>query len=248
MEDNLEFISKKVKEIKDVNNYSEKVNFLSHISHGIRTPLNSIMGFSKLLNIKEQTVEKQKEYIQSILKGSNLLLQFVENIIDLSQFEADRYSLKIEKFDLNQLIWEFTEDFYNNKVENNDTNTNLMIVWDSKIKNLEIETDSYLLNKSIHRIISLISVKYPIDDFEIGYRKINENSMQIFVRPVLEKLSINDFLNNYQMYEVKDDNSIDFLNYQVLLKSIEMLNGRLCFDYKRQEYSFYIPLKYTENI
>ena len=206
------------------------------------------MGFSKLLNLKVQPVDKQKKYIQGILKGSYLLLQFVENIINLSQFEADEYSLGIEKNDINQLIWEFTEDFYNNKVENNDTNTNLMIVWDSKIKNLEIETDSYLLNKSIHRIISLISVKYPIDDFEIGYRKINENSMQIFVRPVLEKLSINDFLNNYQMYEVKDDNSIDFLNYQVLLKSIEMLNGRLCFDYKRQEYSFYIPLKYTENI
>ena len=53
----------------------EKVSFLSHISHGIRTPLNSIMGFSKLLVLKKMVNPKQKEYIQGILNGSGLLLQ-----------------------------------------------------------------------------------------------------------------------------------------------------------------------------
>lgn len=93
----------------------EKISFLSHISHGIRTPLNAIMGFSKLLNFKNNSVSNQKRYVKEILKGSNLLLQFVDNVVDLSLLENNKYHLNITKFDVNQLIWEFVEHFYDKK-------------------------------------------------------------------------------------------------------------------------------------
>ncbi len=224
---------------------TERICFLSHISHGIRTPLNSIMGFSKLLALKELIDDKQKEYIQGILSGSNLLLQFVDNVIDLSQFEANNYSIRVKKYDINQMMWEFTESFYSRKIENNDTSINLMLVWDSKVKGLEIETDTRLLQKSIQRIINLVSVKYPIEEFELGYRLINNESIAIFLRPALEKLSQEDYLNEKQLYAVDEDNSFDFFNFRVLSKSVEILRGELHLSSDKQEYSFIIPLKYT---
>ncbi len=128
MKNNIKTINGKIVRENKKKYNTEKISFLSHISHGIRTPLNSIMGFSKLLVLRELIDEKQKEYIQGILNGSNLLLQFVDNIMDLSQFEANNYSLIIRKYDINQILWEFTEDFYNRKIENNDTDINLMLV------------------------------------------------------------------------------------------------------------------------
>lgn len=225
---------------------TEKVSFLSHISHGIRTPLNSIMGFSKLLALRNTLDSKQKEYVEGILNGSNLLLQFVDNIMDLSQFEANSYSVRFNRYNINQLLWEFTEEFYNHRIENHDTHINLMLVWDSKLSDFEIETDSYLLKKALKRIISLVTNKFPIVEFEMGYR-INEDDINIFVRPLKEKLSLDDFLKEQQLYSVDDGNSFDYFNYKVLEKSVSMLGGKLDMDSSNQEYLFSIPITGNQN-
>ncbi len=247
MKNNIKTINGKIVRENKKKYNTEKISFLSHISHGIRTPLNSIMGFSKLLVLRELIDEKQKEYIQGILNGSNLLLQFVDNIMDLSQFEANNYSLIIRKYDINQILWEFTEDFYNRKIENNDTDINLMLVWDTKVKNLEIETDSMLLKKALRRIINLVSVKYPVVEFELGYRITENKYLNIFVRPAKEKLSADDFLTEHQSYSIDEDNSFDYFNYKVLSGSASMLGGELTMDSENQEFSFVIPIKYERN-
>lgn len=226
---------------------SERISFLSHISHGIRTPLNAIMGFSKLLALNEPINRKQEEYIQSILNGGNLLMQFVDNILDLSQFEANNYFLRVNTYNINQIIWEYTEGFYNYKIENNDTDICLILIRDSKVKNLEIETDSDLLKKSIQRLINIVSKKYPICQYELGYRNIDKSYVSIFIRPVLEKLNSCDLLNKHQLCSINNDDSFDFFNYKVLLESVKKLGGELGSDQDKQEYSFCIPLKFKRN-
>lgn len=226
---------------------SERLSFLSHISHGIRTPLNAIMGFSKLLALKDPENKKQEQYIRGILSGGNLLMQFVDNVMDLSQFEADNYSLRIDKYDLNQIIWEFTEDYYNHKFENKDTDISLMIVWDSKIDDLIIETDKVLLKKSIQRLLNIVSKKYPINEYELGYRNIENACVSFFIRPAIEKLDVNDLINKHQLYSVDNNDSFDFFNYKVLSQSVKMLKGSLSSYSDMQEYSFCIPLKFKGN-
>ena len=226
---------------------NEKISFLSHISHGIRTPLNSIMGFSKLLVLRNHVDPKQKEYINGILNGSNLLLQFVDNIMDLSQFETDNYSLRITKCDINKILWEFTEDFYNHRIENNNTNINLMLVWDSKVDQTDIETDSVLLKKALGRIVNLVSEKYPIVEFELGYRLNDDDTLILFIRPSVEKLSDEDLSIKNQPYEVDENNSFDYFNYKVLKHSISLLGGKLIMSSDNQEFSFEVPVKYKKN-
>ncbi|HAF28692.1 MAG TPA: hypothetical protein DCG75_06550 [Bacteroidales bacterium] len=226
---------------------TEKISFLSHISHGIRTPLNSIMGFSKLLTLRDLVDKKQKEYVQGILNGSNLLLQFVDNVMDLSQFEANNYSLRIKDCDINQVIWEFTEDFYNQKIENRDTNINLVLVWESDVKDLVVETDALLLKKALQRIVNLVSTKYPISEFELGYRILENKSLCIYVRPAKEKLTEEDLLIDQQFYSIDDYNSFEYFNYKVLYSAVLMLRGELTLNSENQEFSFIIPTKYDMN-
>ena len=225
----------------------EKLSFLSHISHGIRTPLNSIMGFSKLLVSRNMVDSKQKEYVKGILSGSNLLLEFVDNVMDLSQFETNNYTLRLENSDINKILWEFTENFYNQKIENNDTNINLMLVWESKVSYLYIETDSVLLKKALRRLINLVVVKYPITEFELGYRTLGSDLVQIFIRPSADKLHKSEITEDHDFYQIDENNSFDYFNYKVLSHSVKMLQGELCIDSERQEFSFKIPMNYKIN-
>lgn len=222
---------------------NEKFSLLSHISHGIRTPLNSIMGFSKLLSSKKMDDSKQKEYVNGILNGSNLLFRFVENIMDLSQFEANKYSLRIKKYDINQILWNFTEDLYHTKSENSETDINLMLVWDNKVKDIEIETDVELLKKILQRLFNMVVVRFPNIDLEMGYRITNENSINIYIRPSNLLLKSSDILNRNQFFNIDERESFDYFNRKVLISSVVMLGGELEINSENKEFIVKIPIK-----
>jgi len=79
-----------------------KSDFLAAMSHDLRTPLNSILGFCQLL---EQELhgpvenDKYREYHQIIRNSASHLLELVEEILDLSRSEADHFRLKLEVYD-----------------------------------------------------------------------------------------------------------------------------------------------------
>jgi signal transduction histidine kinase/ActR/RegA family two-component response regulator len=69
-----------------------KSNFLANMSHEIRTPLNGIIGASQLLSLSEMTSE-QHELLQTLQSSSNLLINIISDILDLSKIEADKLIL-----------------------------------------------------------------------------------------------------------------------------------------------------------
>ncbi|MEF8846781.1 MAG: PAS domain S-box protein [Bacteroidales bacterium] len=83
-----------------------KSAFLANMSHEIRTPLNAIMGFAQLLSNKQVADDKQNKYLDIIRNRSNLLLQLINDIVDLSKIDANQVSLEEKTFSLNRLLSE----------------------------------------------------------------------------------------------------------------------------------------------
>lgn len=221
---------------------TEKITFLAHISHGIRTPLNAIMGFSKLLNLNNTSYNNQKRYIKEILKGSDLLLQFVDNIIDLAYFENETYTINATEFDINQFIWDFVEAFYDKKFEEKISDINVMLVWESDVKDLKVCTDAYLLKKAMQLLFNIVTCRFPNKNYELGYAVEDSDYIRIFIRPSEDETADTDENKSYYLYEADQNNSFELFNHQVLTQCINFLNGELSLFSENREYWFKIPI------
>lgn len=74
-----------------------KTNFIGHISYELRTPLNTIIGFSDMLAspIFGALNAKQREYLADIMSSSKTLLAIIDDILDLTTIEAGGLELKL---------------------------------------------------------------------------------------------------------------------------------------------------------
>ena len=82
-----------------------KQSFLANMSHEIRTPLNAIVGFSNLIaSDAELSVEDRQEFVDTIDRNSELLLNLINDILDLSRIESGNMSFAWEICDMATLI------------------------------------------------------------------------------------------------------------------------------------------------
>ncbi len=84
----------------------EKSLFLANMSHELRTPLNAIIGFSESLKLGlyGPLNDKQKEYIENIYGGGELLLKLITDLLNLSNIEEGKVEVKPEEVNLNMVF------------------------------------------------------------------------------------------------------------------------------------------------
>jgi signal transduction histidine kinase len=85
---------------------------IANISHDIRTPMTSILGYIQFLELGEIPPEKRAEYMTIIKNGALRLKALLEDFFELSLIESSDYPLKMERIKLNQLLLEVSIGFY----------------------------------------------------------------------------------------------------------------------------------------
>ena len=87
-----------------------KSEFLSSMSHEMRTPMNAILGMAELL--EETTLDPQQgEYLQLMRSNGDVLLRLINDILDLARIESGRLSLEHTEFDLVELLSSVIDTF-----------------------------------------------------------------------------------------------------------------------------------------
>ena len=83
-----------------------KSEFLANMSHELRTPMNAIVGFSKIVHRKARGLlpERQVENLEKVLQSSDILMNLINDILDLSRIEAGRLEIQPERFSLHDLV------------------------------------------------------------------------------------------------------------------------------------------------
>lgn len=88
-----------------------KMQFLANMSHEIRTPMNSILGFSEILATENYTPEKTREFVERIRTNGDQLLRLIDDILDLSKFEAGKIPIQKTPVDIRTHVTNIVKSF-----------------------------------------------------------------------------------------------------------------------------------------
>ena len=81
-----------------------KTDFLSNMSHDIRTPMNAIIGITTLMKNELHQPEKLAEHLGKLETSGRLLLGIINDILDMSRIESGKTTLNIEKMNISQQV------------------------------------------------------------------------------------------------------------------------------------------------
>ncbi len=96
---------------------------IANMSHDLRTPLTSIMGYIQLMEDDSLSSEEKKEYVNIVKKRAEALQILISSFYDLSRLEAKEYKFELSSLNLANMLYDlmasFYKDFSNKKIEPN---------------------------------------------------------------------------------------------------------------------------------
>ncbi len=121
LQENIRALSSEVEQRQHAEHQAVKANrvkseFFMSMSHELRTPLNSILGFSERLKRrwqqnKQLTDEKDYSALKSIHNNGESLLQFINDLLEISTLDSGRLTLNYQRFSLNDLFQSTNQHF-----------------------------------------------------------------------------------------------------------------------------------------
>ncbi len=85
---------------------------IENISHDLRTPLTSILGYVQLIESEETSEEDKRRYLQIVEQRCRVLQRLITSFYDLSRLQAGEYRLEMEQLNLSELLCELIAAFY----------------------------------------------------------------------------------------------------------------------------------------
>lgn len=127
-----------------------KSNFIANMSHEVRTPMNAVVGFAQLLasDDMEMSKEEKAEFGLLIKMNSELLLSLVNDILDISKFDAGRITFNMKDVDIVSLCRMAGESAMT------DLNENVKIKFVASKEKFFIHTDSDRVLQVLTNLIS----------------------------------------------------------------------------------------------
>jgi signal transduction histidine kinase len=104
---------------KIINNDEELRKSIANISHDLRTPLTSIMGYMQLIKDDSLIQEEKTKYIKIIEARTYTLQNLINSFYNLARIEANEYKFNLKSINLKNILCDIIALFYNEFLENN---------------------------------------------------------------------------------------------------------------------------------
>ena len=127
-----------------------KSQFLSNMSHDIRTPMNAIIGYTNLAQRQGTTLADIKDFLKKIDSSSKHLLALINDVLEMSRIESGKMEIEPIDTDLKQTLDE-VRDMFNTQMQGKEIN---FIVDTSGVKNPYVMCDKNRFNRVLLNLLS----------------------------------------------------------------------------------------------
>jgi signal transduction histidine kinase len=159
-----------------------KAAFLQNISHEVRTPLNSIVGFSNILLTDEISRQERLSYLQIIARNCQILLHVFSDTIKLSKIQSGVEKVNKQFYNLNGLMNELNRQFMYEKGQLEKDHLRLIPVKGNDHPKFSIFCDGNKIRDIMESLIDN-AIKFTEEgEIEFGYNLIGSTKIEFFVR------------------------------------------------------------------
>lgn len=159
-----------------------KSAFLCNMSHELRTPLHAIMGFAGLISNPSMPEEDKVTYANIINRNVDSLLEIINDIFDISQFESGNTGIDVEQVNVNDLLNSLQTWINLEKANVGKENIKVKVNKANKDVDFCIQTDGYKLRRALNHLV-YNALKYSEEGFiEIGYSFSENNIIDFYVK------------------------------------------------------------------
>lgn len=205
---------------------------LSHVSHRIRTPLNSVIGFSKLLMNGDLSRARTQEFAERIMDSGYQILQYFQNMMDISEVESGMVRVKPAQVKVNQLL----EDIVSGYKDRLDSDGSMDIYLMHSEKSIKAVTDEYILERVVENVIELSRTHIEEGLVTIEYSIHQNRQLAIEIRGV-RRHEING-----RDEESGQDPDYDYFTWKAIQMLIDLIDGRVTHSCRDQEATYTISL------
>ena len=241
-----------------------KTAFLANMSNEILTPMNTIMGFSELLDNPDLPNDKLLHFSEQINTSSNTLVNLIDNIIDIAKVESGEVRIKLSECKINHLLLDLFAWFDNEIKEKGKEKVYLRLKRASKDKDFAILSEPYRLRRILSNILENAVNYTDSGKIEFGYSILNgesggkatsqEQMLQFFVRDKGKGISKEKLDLIFDRFRYSDDSyTKQFegagLSLPISRAYVELLGGKMwceSVEGEGSEFCFTIPCKTVE--
>ncbi|NMC41237.1 MAG: PAS domain S-box protein [Bacteroidales bacterium] len=234
-----------------------KTEFLSNMSHEIKTPLNAILGFTTLLT-EDKLEAEEKINIRNIITGSGeRLLNIINDIVDISKIEAGQLDIKKTPGKLYHLVYDIIESIKISPLYSQKQDLGFQLHFPHNLKDLNIITDHRRVQQVLSNLLTNALKYTEKGSIETGVEKITKagkEHLMFYVKDTgsgipddKKELVFNRFVKlNTERYQEGAG-----LGLSISRGIIEMLDGDIWFESeygKGSTFYFTIPCCETDSI
>ena len=221
-----------------------KINFINNLAHELKTPLSSILGFSKILTTKKCSVEKYGEIADQINQAASRLSNLVNDFLQINKLEREDWNVCNSPTNIEELI-------KNSVTEFSSLHTSHKIIFKTPKDLPTINTDPKLVMQILDNLI-LNAIKYsPLSkDIEISINFNNKKECTISVSDKGIGIPKDEYTKIFnRFYRAKNANEANIpgsgLGLSICQEIISALNGKIYVESEPQKgskFSFTIPV------